>query len=337
MANDVHDSAYKRFFSQPEMVRELLVEYVREDWVRELDFSTLEKQNGSYATEDYRGRHDDLIWRVRWGQDWLYIYLLLEFQSGIDRFMAVRMMTYVGLLYQDLIAQGKLTAQGRLPPVLPVVLYNGEPRWSAGTDIEQLIEYVPGGLERYRPQMRYLLLDEGALLREDPSPELRSLVHVLFRLEHSRDPQELLSVIATLGQWLHKPEQRRLRREFALWVQRVLLRRKPFDEQNPLDGPEVQELEEVQEMLAERMKEWEQQWKQKGLQEGLQQGRQEGLQEGRLEGEAGMLVWLLEQKFGEGVAEPYRQQIDQADEGTIKHWSANTLTAERIEDVFREA
>ena len=28
--------------------------------------------------------------------------------------MAVRMMTYVGLLYQDLITQGKLTDEGRL-------------------------------------------------------------------------------------------------------------------------------------------------------------------------------------------------------------------------------
>ena len=79
MAEQQHDPAYKRLFSQPEMIRELLVEYVHEDWVRELDFATLEKQNGSYATEDYRGRHDDVIWRVRWGEDWLYVYLLLEF------------------------------------------------------------------------------------------------------------------------------------------------------------------------------------------------------------------------------------------------------------------
>ncbi|MFP4648436.1 MAG: hypothetical protein ACLFMS_04445 [Halorhodospira sp.] len=43
----------------------------------------------------------------------------------------------------------------------------------------------------------------------------------------------MLSVLATLGEWLHHPEQRRLRREFALWVQRVLLHRKPFDEQAP--------------------------------------------------------------------------------------------------------
>ncbi len=45
-----------------------------------------------------------MIWRLRWGERWLYVYLLLEFQSSVDRFMAVRLLTYVGLLYQDLVA-----------------------------------------------------------------------------------------------------------------------------------------------------------------------------------------------------------------------------------------
>ncbi|MFP4146125.1 MAG: hypothetical protein ACLFSI_00230 [Halorhodospira sp.] len=59
-------------------------------------------------------------------------------------------------------------------------------------------------------------------------------------------------------------------------------------------------------------------------------------QEGRLEGEAGLLLWQLEQKFGQAATEPYRERLEQADEATIRRWSVNILTAERIEDVFRE-
>lgn len=33
---------------------------------------------------------------------------------------------YLGLLYQNLLKAGQLTSQGKLPPVLPQVLYNGE-------------------------------------------------------------------------------------------------------------------------------------------------------------------------------------------------------------------
>jgi hypothetical protein len=84
-----------------------------------------------------------VIWRVRWGQDWLYVYLLLEFQSTVDRFMAVRILSYVGLLYQDLIRSGQLTASGQLPPVLPLVLYNDVRRWQAP-------KRWPNSLRRYR-------------------------------------------------------------------------------------------------------------------------------------------------------------------------------------------
>ena len=66
-----HDSGYKLLFSHPAMVVDLLNGFVAEDWVRELDFSTLEKQSGSYrrccrwccTTVDRRGRR-----RPRWGR-----------------------------------------------------------------------------------------------------------------------------------------------------------------------------------------------------------------------------------------------------------------------------
>jgi predicted transposase YdaD len=94
--------------------------------VRDLDFSTLEVFKDSFVSDNLLERHDDIIWRVRWGQKkWLYVYLLLEFQSSIDDFMAVRIMVYIGLLYQYLIDSQKLQAKDKLPPVLPLVIYNG--------------------------------------------------------------------------------------------------------------------------------------------------------------------------------------------------------------------
>jgi hypothetical protein len=106
-------------------------------------------------------------------------------------------MVYLGLLYQGLIAGKQFTRNGRLPPVLPVVLYNGEPRWTAAVDIAELIEVVPGGLELYRPQLRYLLLDEGRHREEELKP-LRNLVAAVFRLENSRAPADIVNVLTTL-------------------------------------------------------------------------------------------------------------------------------------------
>ena len=95
-----HDHSYKLLFSHAEMVRDLIQGFIHEEWVDQLDFSTLEKVSGSYVSDDLREREDDVIWRLRWGKEWIYVYLLLEFQSTVDNYMAVRMMTYIGLLYQ---------------------------------------------------------------------------------------------------------------------------------------------------------------------------------------------------------------------------------------------
>ena len=50
-----HDHSYKNLFSHPEMVSDLLRGFVREDWVAEVDFTTLERVSGSYVADDLRG------------------------------------------------------------------------------------------------------------------------------------------------------------------------------------------------------------------------------------------------------------------------------------------
>lgn len=259
------------------MVADLLRGFVPEPWVQEVDFATLEKVSGSYVSDDLRTGEDDLVWRVRLREGWLYVYLLLEFQSSVGAYMAVRVMTYVGLLYQDLIRWRELAPGGRLPPVAPIVLYNGLPRWQAAVDVAELVAVGPGGLAVYRPQVRYLLIDEGALPVE-ALPVTRNLVAALFRLEHSRQPEDVRRVVESLIEWLAAPEQTSLRRAFTVWLGRVLLPRR-------LPGvrvPEIGGLQEVRSMLAERVIEWTQDWKQQGIEEGLQQGLIAGAREGVL-------------------------------------------------------
>ena len=103
------DLGYKRVLAHREMVEDLLRGFVREPWVAEVEMDSLERVSGSYVSDDLRAREDDIIWRVRWRDRWLYVYLLLEFQATVDSFMALRILVYVGLLYQDLLRENKLT------------------------------------------------------------------------------------------------------------------------------------------------------------------------------------------------------------------------------------
>ncbi|MDD5037289.1 MAG: Rpn family recombination-promoting nuclease/putative transposase [Methylococcaceae bacterium] len=312
-----HDHSYKLLFSHAEMVADLLRGFVREDWVQHLDFDSLEKLNGTYVADDLREREDDVIWRARWGEDWLYVYLLIEFQSTVDRYMAVRIMVYLGLLYQDLVRTGRLAAEARLPPILPIVLYNGNRRWNAPADIADLIVPMPGGLETYRPRLRYFLLDEGCYAESELAP-LRNLAAALFRMENSQTPQDVEQVLAALVTWLQAPEQTSLRRAFTVWLKRVFLPGK-------MPGVElssINDLYEVQSMLAERVTEWTEEWK--------RQGRQEG----RQEGEAAIVLRLLELRFGP-LNETDRALIRRADAETLLRWGDKVLTSPSVEDVFK--
>ncbi len=285
-----HDNSYKLLFSHAELVADLLRGFVKEDWLKELDFSTLERFSSSHVSDTLQDRHDDLIWRVRWqGRDWLYIFILLEFQSTLDSYMAVRLLVYIGLLYQELIRGKHLPPSGRLPPVLPLVLYNGRKPWTVPVNIAELIESVPGGLERYRPQLHYLLLEEARYTETELAP-LQNLAAAVFRLENSRGPQEFGRVVEALIEWLKTPEQDSLARAFLVWRRRVLLPSRIPD----VEISALHTLAEVKAMLAEDTIDWSREWKQQGLEEGFRQG---------LAAERSLLLRMVRKRFGDACAQ----------------------------------
>lgn len=68
--------------------------------------------------------------------------------------MALRNLEYTALLYRELERRGELGTPGTWPPVLPVVLYNGEARWTAELEMRELIAPVPSLLGPCQPSQR---------------------------------------------------------------------------------------------------------------------------------------------------------------------------------------
>ncbi|MDO4232246.1 MAG: Rpn family recombination-promoting nuclease/putative transposase [Lautropia sp.] len=325
------DASYKLLFSSPELVRDLVLGFIPDEWLHSLDYSTLEKLPGSYVSDDLRHRADDVIWRVRTGEDWVYLYLLIEFQSSPDRWMAVRMMTYLGLLYQDLIRRKELSAGRRLPPVLPIVLYNGDARWTAATDIADLIPKAPGLVAQYLPRLKYLLLDESELARRADLSQLKNLMAAVVRLEHPENETAIIALIDELNEWLQgEPELRRL---FAIWIRALLLRRN----KEAWALPKVQDLKELRMGLAEKVERWAKEHEQRGEQRGRQEGLREGLEKGQAEGaqqaQTLILQRLLARRFGE-LPPQILGKIQHASPGQVDTWIDRVLDAPTLEAIF---
>ncbi len=234
--------------------------------------------------------------------------------------MAVRVMTYMGFLYQDLIDTKQLLPDKRLPPIFPVVLYNGKDRWNAATELKDLIVELSGGLEKYLPSLKYLILDEGAYDLDKLTP-LKNLVAAIFRLENSTSRGDIIGVISNLIEWLATPEQARLRRSFSIWINRVL--QPPSDHDQPL--PEFNDLVEIKTMLAQRIPEW--------IREGEERGEARGEAKGEVKGEAKTLLRLLDLRFGP-LPDWVEQKVNSADKDQLDRWIERILTVDTIEDVF---
>lgn len=330
-----HDESYKLLFSHPQMVADLLQGFVQAPWVAELDFTTLEAVKSSFVSSSLKRREEDVIWRVRWKDRWLYLYLLLAFQSTPQHFMAIRVAVYVGLFYQDLIKEQKLTSADRLPPVLPIVIYNGDTRWHAPTQSKHLIESV-SGLDQYQLQVEYLLLDEGKYSDEALSP-LQNLVAALFRLENSHSEPEIQVVLNLLIDWLADPAQESLKQAFVNWLKWVLLpRRLP-----QVEIPELKTLQEMNTMLAERVQQWYAEAERRGELRGELRGEQRGWAKGAMEGEVrgevrgkAMALWqLLEIRWG-SVPETFKQQLLELTSEQLSECLTRVWTAQSLEEVW---
>ena len=265
----MHDPGYKRLFSQPRMVQDLLRGFAARDWSDALDFSTLTPVPASFVSDRLRERHGDLVWRVGFRGEWLYLLVLLEFQSTVEPAMAMRVLTYTGLLYEKLIDDGVLRRHGKLPPVLPIVIYNGSRPWTASEEVAELIAFGGEALARYQPSLRYYLLDQGRLAADDMPG--RNLVSALIALETNRVGERVPELLAALFERLRELRNPELTQVFREWVEQVLVpRRMRGTALESLPG-----LEEVRPMLQELVAEWVAEGRERGLQEGIEQGRGE--------------------------------------------------------------
>ncbi len=319
-ANPDHDALYHRFFSDPAIVAQLLREFVAGPWLEGLDLDGLERVSTKFHADTGEQRAGDMVWRVptREGGD-AYVMLLLEFQSKPDHWMALRMMVYAGLIWQQLIREKRLLPDGKLPPILPVVLYNGDQRWKAPEKLWSLIglpETSP--LWQWQPRMRYHLIDEGAfspaaLAERDGLPAL------LFRLENSPDPVQLVGLADEVVAWFAGHPGFAAARKVLVEVLRAAIA--PHGQ-----GVRVpDELLEVRNMLATRMEKW--------MEESRQQGRLEGEQRGRQSGKAALLLRLLERRFGV-LPDWARDRVLAADTDRMEEWGLRVLDAASLNEVF---
>ena len=328
----MHDATYKMLYSKRHMVAELLRGFLPGGVSVCFDFDTLERLPASHVGPALERREGDLMWRLRArgapAEGWVHVLVLLEFQSGVDRSMALRLLTYTGLALEEFLRSEKrdggkvqagemarsredarsggesrpLTPVTPLPLVIPFVVYNGSPPWTAPTDVSKLAPPASPALEQLQPRNRYVLLD---MHRSDTAgvPE-NNAVGLQVALVRAT-PEEAREILPRLGAALAGPEHKELRKAFAKWL------RQSWNEDYDLEAGadealrrELDRLEtagEVVAMASLTAERWQQRQRQKEAQiraQAMAEGHAE-----RLEFERRLLASLAARRFGADTGE----------------------------------
>lgn len=301
-----HDQTYKAFYELVGTLRDLLCGYLpehiegAEEWFNFFDFERAELISTEHTTTDLASRYIDMLWKLPIvkgslaGTD-LYVVVMLEFQSSVDRYMALRVQSAATRIYERLWKDPQ-TRTGWLVPILPIVVYNGPTRWKAPTRMRDLLRpgTVPNAEERpWEPGFTgdsYVVIDVGSYAgRKLPA---NNIVSLMIRRETMQVYNEAGTVLDESLQQLEAPELVGLRQQFVKWF-RLLMLRHGVDCKELEDEKEVERLAKegkIRSFLDARVQEAKSKLKAEGLEQGLEQERE-------------LLQGLAKRRFGAETAD----------------------------------
>ena len=119
-----HDLFARYTFGHPERAAAELRAVLPAHVVSEVDWPSLRQESGSVVDPELRETESDLLFtaRLRTGRS-LLLYVLLEHQSRVDPWMALRMLRYV--VRQAERWRHEHPESTRLPVIIPLVMYHG--------------------------------------------------------------------------------------------------------------------------------------------------------------------------------------------------------------------
>jgi predicted transposase/invertase (TIGR01784 family) len=267
-----HDKWFTRLFSEPKIVEELLTSFVHESFVKDLDFTTIKKLNTKFIPQSERSRHADLVFEIKSRGHSAYIYLFFEFQSTVDRFMALRMARYLFEFYQE---TQRLSRSDLLNPPFPILIYNGDATWTAPERFSELV-YASSIPKEYIPEFKYFKIAINEIPKRN-LVKIRNAVAVAFYIENStmddieKNRKELVTLLSEVF------------RKDGIEIVNIIKDRLLSLQQLPVESKTISSIEDITEVLSmyeTRTKQWEASVLERGIEKGKLIGREEGIEKG---------------------------------------------------------
>lgn len=319
-----HDKGYKRIFSVKKNFLDFIKKYISLDWMMPLQESDIELIDKEFITDQFETYESDLVYRVNTEEGNVYLFFLLELQSYNDFTMPFRLLVYMTAIWLDYFKNSDKNKRKqknyRLPAIIPIVLHNGERKWTASHRFKEIINQS-NLFEKYIVDFEYVLVSINSLT-VSKIEESNTLIDNILLADKKRTREAWTSEgILGLIQRIRAMEQNDFN-EWIIWFSNVI--RKLNEEERKTFIEQLKEGEEKAMCSSfERL-----------LNKEKEQGKEEGREEGKAEGKAEAVIELLEE-LGEPSKELQEYIMGQTDLEELRCWHKTAARAENIEEFER--
>ena len=266
------DKFFRRFFQEKQIIQELLVHLVKQSWVNDLDFSTLERVERSYITKNIQERASDVIWKIKYQTSDIYINILTEIQSSNDTTMPIRILDYIGSFYEN--EYKSLKSDEKIIPMIPIVFYVGSEKWTAVSKFHDLVNIPNKLLKKFIPSFEYILINIDEINTEKLL-KAESLLTRIVAMNKSKNSEELRKIAKNLFdliiQFRNENDIKKYKEYLMLYIELAFNKK--------LDKKEAKQIIDDIEggsMFFITLDHIFQQEKEKGKEEGMKEGLKEG-------------------------------------------------------------
>jgi predicted transposase/invertase (TIGR01784 family) len=322
-----HDRFFKATFGRPELAADFLQHYLPAQIADLLDPdpATLRLRPGTFVDCSLRSHASDLLYQARLndGSEAL-VYVLFEHKRQPEPLVAFQLLCYIVRIWAQDLREGR-----ELFPVVPLVVYHGQARWTVPRDFAALF-HGPAELADYWPRFRYEVtdlshLDEAAIRG---AMVTRAMVMLLARIDRPELRRELAGIFRLLRALADRPAALEMLRTMLAYVAQASDRVTEADLQQAVETAFEETGGGAVPTLAET---WMQQGLERGLERGLEQGREEGRRQELL---AGLRV-ALQLRFGTAGLDLMPEIESVEDVATLVTVRDALLSAQSPEDIRR--
>jgi predicted transposase YdaD len=325
----IHDIGYKNLFSVNALFRQLIEGYIEGDWKSLLNFEKALKIETEFILPDFAKKDADVVYRVplKYEEKALYLCVLIENQSTVDPIMAFRILLYVASIWNDFYKNSdekeRLRKSYRFPPVLPIVVYNGERKWTAATELKELVS-AGEVFKEWIPNVRYHFINAGGMKEEELDKRNNGLSAVFLMEKPIESYKELEDRLEKVREYLKNDPNQEVLEAVLKWLfwnfGEEISNEKLDDIAQEWENTHLKQ-KEIDTMLKTNIQKYKQ-----GI-------KQEGIKEGELKGLRLGIIQVLEGRHLGEISRGLTQKLENLrDERLLKELFSVALAVKTLED-----